>query len=67
MNANVIASLAKVIVEGAFDFMAQKAGVTVDAIKATIAADPTGNTARYFADLVAAGAANIDSVLASLR
>ena len=60
-------NLADIIVNGAFEFMAAKAGVSVDAIKSVVFADQTGNAARRFAELVSAGANNIDAVIESVR
>lgn len=52
---NATDAIAKIIVDGALEFMANKAGVTTDLIASVIAADPRGNTARYFYSLLAAG------------
>lgn len=63
MNAEAIAALGKIIVDGALEMAANKVGVTVGEIAAVVAADPRGNCARYVADLIATGYRNIDTII----
>lgn len=60
MNA---ATFANILVNSALEFMAAKSGQPASAIAGAIAADPTGNTARYLADLLAAGVRNVDAII----
>lgn len=50
------AQTAATIMQSAVEFMAHKANVTTEEIAQTIIADPHGNTARYFRDLLRAAA-----------
>ena len=45
--------IANTLIETAFEFMAKKAGVSIDEIKTYIATSETG--ANYFADLIKSG------------
>jgi hypothetical protein len=68
MNQKQIDIIAQIVVDGALEFMATKAGVAVRDIALAIHADEglTG-AGRYFADLVAAGMANAPRILAEGR
>lgn len=66
MNKNLANALAANIVNGAFEFMAAKAGVSVKEITAVIVADPNGNAARYFRDLLRAGIDASPAILAEV-
>lgn len=55
--------IAKIATAEALVFMANKAGCTAEEIAATLVKDVTGNTARYFADLVAAAIVKVPAML----
>ena len=55
-------SFANAIVSSAIQFMVAKSGATASEILNTIAADPKGNTSRYFADLISAAVRNADAI-----
>lgn len=52
MNNETLANIAVLAAFEAAEMMAKKAGVTAEVIINTVLADPEGNTARYFNDLV---------------
>lgn len=52
MSLELKANIAMVAALEALELMAKKAGTAPNEIMAVIAADPEGNTARYFSDLV---------------
>ena len=60
-------ALANAIISSAIEFMVVKSGATAGEILETIATDPTGNTARHFAGLIAAGVRNADAILAGAQ
>lgn len=68
MNQKQIDLIAQIVVDGALEFMASKAGVTTREIALAIHADEALTGAgRYFADLVAAGMNNAPRILAEAR
>ena len=65
MQDELIAKIAALITMEALDTMAKKAGVSTGEIMTVIAADPEGNTARYFKDLFQAGMRAVPSLLST--
>lgn len=65
MQDQLIAKIAALITMEALDTMAKKAGVSPVEIMAVIAADPEGNTARYFKELFKAGIAAVPSIIST--
>lgn len=65
MNLEFNANIALLVGAEALALMAAKAGVNPSEIIEAIAADPEGNPARYFADLVQAGMSEVPKLLAS--
>lgn len=61
--SNATQNLANVLVQSAIEFMVEKSGKTAAEIMGAVAADPKGNTARYFADLINAGVRNADAII----
>ena len=52
MNAKLFATILEITIDNALEFMANKAGCSKEQVEAVILADPNGNTARYFRDLL---------------
>lgn len=62
MATEALATTCNITVDAALDFMAKKAGVPVASILASLVADPAGNTARYFAQLIVIGVKAADAI-----
>lgn len=56
-------NMADNIVHGAFEFLAEKAGVSASEIMSAIMNDPTGNVAQRAAELIVSGIKNADSII----
>lgn len=65
MNDELMANIAALATCEALELMAKKAGVEPKAIMEAIAADPEGNTARYFKGLVQAAMREVPKMLAA--
>jgi hypothetical protein len=62
---NAIEKIAEVATNQALAMMASKAGCTTSEIASCVIADPSGNTARYLAGLVAAAIREVPARLAA--
>ncbi|NWD57459.1 hypothetical protein HX878_22300 [Pseudomonas veronii] len=65
MNLELKANIATLAALEALDQMAKKAGVEPKIIMDAIIADPEGNTARYFGDLVLIAMHEVPKLLAT--
>ena len=63
MNTELLANIASLAAARTMEIMMAKSGATAQQIMDTIVADPTGNTARYFADMVGAAMAHVPGML----
>lgn len=64
MNTELLANIAALAAARTMEIMMAKSGATAEAIMATIVADPDGNTARYFANMVGTAMAEVPAMLA---
>lgn len=65
MNLELKANIATLAALKALDLMAKKAGVEPKVIMDAIVADPEGNTARFFSDLVLIAMREVPKLLAA--
>lgn len=65
MSLELKANIATLAALEALDLMAKKAGVEPKVIMDTVVADPEGNTARYFCDLVEIALREVPKLLAA--
>ena len=65
MSLELKANIATLAALEALDLMAKKAGVEPKVIMDTVVADPGGNTARYFCDLVEIALREVPKLLAA--
>lgn len=65
MNLELKVNIATLVALEALDLMAKKAGVAPNVIMDAIVADPEGNTARYFSDLVLIAMREVPKLLAA--
>ncbi|MEE5177136.1 hypothetical protein V2K54_25835 [Pseudomonas alliivorans] len=65
MSLELKANIATLAALEALDLMAKKAGVEPKVIMDTVVADPEGNTARYFCDLVQTALREVPKLLAA--
>lgn len=65
MSLELKANIATLAALEALDLMAKKAGVEPKAIMDAVVADPEGNTARYFRDLVQTALREVPKLLAA--
>lgn len=64
-NMELKANIATLAALEALELMAKKAGVEPKVIMDTVVADPEGNTARYFSDLVQIAMREVPKLLAA--